>query len=86
MRYISDDGKVFNTEQECLLHENIEKRRVEDERIRKEKVEKERKTKLDIINQRYNELQKLVYEYGKEYGADCELYFMPFCELARILG
>lgn len=25
MRYISDDGKVFNTEQDCLGYENSEK-------------------------------------------------------------
>ena len=86
MRYISEDGMVFGTEQEVRQHENKEKKRVEDERIRKEKLEKERKDRLDIINQKYKELQKLVYEYGRDYSTDCELYFIPFYELARMLG
>lgn len=86
MKYISEDGKVFNTEQEYLEYENNEKRRIEQERIQKEMLEKERNNRLNIINQKYKELQKLVYEYGKDYGAEQEIYFTPFYELAGMLG
>lgn len=34
MRYISDDGKVFNTEQECCEHEQ----KVKQERVKKEEL------------------------------------------------
>ena len=82
MRYISEDGKVFNTEQECLEHE----KRMEKERMQNEILRKKRKNRLNIINQKYDELQKLIYEYGKDYGTEQEIYFAPFYELARILG
>lgn len=81
MRYVSDDGEVFNTVQECVRHE---KRYHEEERTRKERQETERKSRLKVINQKYEELQKLVYEYGRDY--ETEIYFTPFCELAGILG
>lgn len=32
MRYINDDGKVFNTEQECCEYEQ----RIENQRVKKE--------------------------------------------------
>ncbi len=86
MRYISEDGKVFNTEQECLEHENNERRRIENERIKREMLEKERQNRLNVINQKYKELQKLVYEYGDDYEVEHEIYFTPFYELARMLG
>ena len=46
MRYISNDGKVFNTEQECCEHEQ----KIEKNRLRKEQLEMERQNKLDSIN------------------------------------
>lgn len=49
MRYISDDGKVFNTEQECCEYE----RGIEVEKVKREKLEKERQSRLDTINKRY---------------------------------
>ena len=78
MRYISDDGKVFNTEQECLEHENIEKKRLEEEKLKKEKLEMERKDRLKVINKKYEELQTLVFEYGRDYEINQEIYFSPF--------
>lgn len=64
MRYISDDGKVFNTEQECCEHEQ----RIEQERIKKEKLDMERQNRLDSINKKYEDLQKDIAEYRKDYG------------------
>lgn len=53
MRYISDDGKVFNTEQECCEHE----RQVENQRVKRDQLEKERQDRLGDINKKYEELQ-----------------------------
>lgn len=64
MRYISDDGKVFNTEQECCEYEQ----QIENDRLRKEKLEMERQNRLDIIDKKYEELQNLLSEYEKDYG------------------
>lgn len=86
MRYVSDDGKVFNTEMECLEHEKVEKKRIEEERIRKEKIEAERINRLNAIKERYQELQKLLYEYGKDYNMKNELHFMPFYEIINMFG
>jgi hypothetical protein len=81
MRYISDDGKVFNTEQECCEHEY----KIEQERVREEKIEMERQNRLDSINKKYEDLQKEISEYKKDYGARLEGYFTPFHELLDIL-
>lgn len=78
MRYISDDGKVFNTEQECCEYENLQKKRLEEERLKKERLEMERKDKLNVISKKYEELKKLVSEYGRDYGINQEIYFKPF--------
>lgn len=85
MRYISDDGKVFNTEQECCEYENLQKKRLEEEKLKKEKLEMERKDRLNVINKKYEELQRLVSEYGRDYGTNREVYFSPFNEIVNML-
>lgn len=85
MRYISDDGKVFNTEQDCCDYENRIRREKEEELKRKEKLEMERQNRLDIINKKYEELQKLITDYRKDYGVRLEGYFTPFQELVNML-
>lgn len=70
MRYLSDDGKVFNTEQECCEHE---------QKAKKEKVNREQREKLQKIKSTYEELEKLVLEYGQLYGFQKEVYFVPSC-------
>lgn len=84
MRYISDDGKVFNTEQECCDYENRIKKEKEEELKRKEKLEMERQNRLDAINKRYGELQKLITDYRKDYGVRLE-YSTPIQELINML-
>lgn len=81
MRYISDDGKVFNTEQECCEYE----REIETEKAKREKLEKERQSRLDTINKRYEELQTLLFEYEKEYGVRQRPYVAPFYEILDML-
>lgn len=75
MRYISDDGKVFNTEQECTKYENDlrkkqdeENRRREEERIRKEKLEKERQERFELIRKHQQELNDEIQSFQKDYG------------------
>lgn len=68
MRYISDDGKVFNTEQECCEYERQEKKRLEEEKLEKERREKERKKRLDSIKKHHNELLEEIESYEKEYN------------------
>lgn len=81
MRYISDDGKVFNTERQCCEYEH----KIEQERVRKEKLEIERQNRLDSINKKYEDLQKEISEYRKDYGTMLEGYFTPYWELINML-
>ena len=76
MRYLSDDGNVFNTEQECCEHE---------QRMRKEKANREQRERLQKIKTTYEELEKLVLEYGQLYGSQKELYFAPSCSFIDAL-
>ena len=57
MRYLSDDGKVFQTEQECLEHE------------KKQKVDQARKAMETEIAKKRQELEQLTAEYRKKYGS-----------------
>lgn len=81
MRYISDDGKVFNTEQECCEHEQ----KIEIERIKRDKLQMERQNRLDSINKKYEDLQKEIFEYRKDYGVRQTPYFTPIYELMNML-
>lgn len=63
MKYISDDGKIFDTEEECCDYEQ----RIETEKVKREKLEAERKNRLDAINKKYEELQILLSDYEKDY-------------------
>lgn len=76
MRYISDDGIVFDTEQECYKHEQS---------VQKEKSNREQREKLQQIKNAYKELEKLVSEYGQLYGFQEELYFAPLCSFVDTL-
>lgn len=81
MKYVSDDGKVFNTEQECCKYEQ----KIEDNRLKKEKLEMERLDRLNDIDKKYEELQKLISEYEKDYGVRQRPYVVPFYEILDML-
>ncbi len=81
MRYMSDDGKVFNTEQECYEYEEQVKEKTAD----KERLEAERQKKLNEINKKYKELQELISGYEKEYSVRQSPYFAPIYELMNML-
>lgn len=79
---MSNDGKkIFKTEQECCEYE----RRIEQEIVKKEKLEMDRQNRLDSINKKYEDLQKDIAEYEKDYGTRLEGYFMPLHELLNML-
>ena len=80
MRYISDDGKVFNTEQECCEYEQ----KIKQERIKKEKLEIERQNRLNSINKKYEDLQKDISDYKEKYD-DTGLGYISFEEFVRKL-
>lgn len=71
MRYISDDGKVFNTEMECTEYENdLRKmyRKREEERLRKEKLEKEKQERFESIRKHQGELNEEIRSFQNDYG------------------
>lgn len=84
MRYISDDGKVFSTEQECCEHEQQIKKAEEIERIKIEKLESERKKLMDQICQKRKELSALTKIYYGKFGVTMGEY-LPFSEFLKIL-
>jgi len=89
MRYISEvDNKVFNTEQECLEHENTIRKSMEEELKKKEKLKMEQQSRLNEIYKKDEELRKLIESYRKDYGGYSELYYhSPLVELLQsILG
>lgn len=81
MKYISDDGKVFETEKGCFEYEQKRKQ----EKANKEKLELERKDELNIINKKYAELQKLISDFEKKHGVKQKPYFAPVYELMNML-
>lgn len=81
MRYLSDDGKVFDTDRACYEYEQ----RIKKEKEYEEKLERERQSRLDSINKKYEELQKDIVEYKKDYGARLDGYFTTFYELLNML-
>lgn len=86
MLYMSNDGeKVFKTEHECREYEHLQMKRLEEEKLKRETQEMERKDRLNIIYKKYEELEKLIAEYGRDYGTNQEIYFSPFYEIVNAL-
>ena len=82
MKYVSDDGKIFNTAQECHKYEQ---QQIEKERIKRDQLEMDRQNRLDSINKKYEELQDLLSEYEKDYGVRQRPYVAPFYEILEML-
>lgn len=81
MKYISDDGKVFDTEQVCCEYEQ----RVENQIVKRKQLEKERQERLSVISKKYEELQNLFSAYEKDYGVRQRPYAAPFYEILYML-
>lgn len=65
MRYISDDGKVFNTEQECCEHEQKTKQ----ERIIKEEHQKRQQERYVNIRKHHKELMDEIHAFENDYNS-----------------
>lgn len=75
MRYISDDGKVFNTEHECTEWENDLRKRKEEQarkeeerRIKEEKLKAEKMERFDLIKKHKKELYEEIDSFQRDYG------------------
>jgi len=85
MRYISEvDNKVFNTEQECLRHENAVRKSREEELERREKLQMDQQNRLDEIYKKDEELRKLIDKYKKDYRV-YECRYDPFIDFVNRL-
>lgn len=72
MRYLSDDGKEFRTEQECLEYE---------QKVLKEKEEKAAAEKVKAIEAQktYSDIQTVVKRLNELVGKYEELTVRPLC-------
>ena len=84
MRYISDDGKVFDTEQACCEHEQEIKRLRNEERIKRNNLEFERKELMDAICQTRKDIRELTELYQNKFGVVIG-ESLPFSEFLKIL-
>lgn len=84
MRYISDDGKVFNTEKECCEHEQRLNKIREEEIVQKQKLESGRKNLMNQISQKRKELREVTKTYYDKFGVSIGEY-LPFGEFLKIL-
>ena len=73
MRYISDDNKVFNTEQECLEHEKT----LATKKAKQEKLLAEKNRRSDEVKKLGNDFieshKKYMNDYGEEISFDSDL-------------
>lgn len=63
MRYISDDNKVFNSEQECLEYEKV----LNEEKIKREKLIAEKNKRKDEVVAAYDNFMKLSHKFTDDY-------------------
>lgn len=82
MRYISDDGKVFDTEQECCEYEH----KIKKDKARKEQLETECRNMKKMICDKYEELLGMISEYEEKYCASkLQIYFSLPSEFSYML-
>lgn len=74
MRYISDDNKVFNSEQECLEHEKI----LNEEKTKREKLIAEKNKRKDEVMAAYNNFTTLLKKYTGDYNEPIDLNDFPY--------
>ena len=82
MRFLSEDGKLFNTEDECIEHEESVKKEKEQKEKEAEQAKKAEQAKdlkqimnlLDEVNKKMEELDEMTSKYEKKYGVS----FDPF--------
>lgn len=77
MRYLSDDGKVFGTQNECVEYEEAirrkqeeERRKIEEEIARKNELKKKQQDRYDSIQKHKKELLNEISDFKKDYNVD----------------
>lgn len=73
MRYISEDGKVFNTEGECLDHEH----ELKEAEVQKAKLAKEKDDRLKAIYEKQSKIE----EAEKELTQMQKSYLEDYCDV-----
>ena len=68
MKYLSDDGKVFNTQEECNDYESQIKRREVEAKARQKLLEENKKSRYEEIQNKNEELERLIDSYERDYG------------------
>jgi len=63
MKYISDDNKVFNSEQEYLEHEKV----LNEEKTKREKLIAEKNKRKDEVLAAYDNFTKLLKKFNDDY-------------------
>lgn len=63
MRYISDDNKVFNTEQECFEHEKL----LKEDKIKRDKLLADKNKRKDEVVAAYRAFMELSNRYANDY-------------------
>ena len=66
MRFLSDDGKVFNTVDECKEYEDKQKKANKEEEIRLERVKEMRKVYVRLLSE-INDWLDNYHDYLEEY-------------------
>lgn len=88
MRFLSEDGKLFNTEDECIEHEKSVKKEKEQKEKEAEQAKKAEQAKdlkqimnlLDEVNKKMEELDEATSGYEKKYGVS----FDPFSKKSKV--
>lgn len=82
MKYLASDGKVFDTAEECMKHEDDFFRREEYKDEMLNKIESQAKK----CSEEYKKLNKLMKEYVKAFGYKNYPEFTLLSEMESILG
>lgn len=79
MKYIANDGKIFESKDKCVDHEN-ELKAQEEKKVMLAKVEEKRWEEVEQAKKTYDELyQKYVKDYSKlSYTSSQELFHRLF--------
>lgn len=78
MRFLSEDGKLFNTEEECKEHEESLKKQKEKEAEELKRAEQAKDLKkvmdqLEEVNKKMDELNEAIERYEKKYKVSFEM-------------
>lgn len=67
MKYIAEDGKIFEKEEDCFAHENmIKKEQEKDAKLREEKD-----SRYNEVMEAFKHCHNLCDAYVKDYGSIC---------------